>query len=145
MKIRHILATKGGNVITIGGDQTIHEALQVLVKYNVGALLIVDDSKRPVGILSERDIVRLASKDANCFDMLVEEVMTRDLILGVQQDELRAVANTMTEHRIRHLPIVDDGGVLMGIISIGDIVKAERNHFEGEAEVLLTQLMADND
>ena len=145
MKIRHILATKGGNVITIDGKQTIRQALQVLVKHNVGALLIVNDSNRPVGILSERDIVRLAAKDSNCFDMLVEEVMTRDLILGVQQDELRAVANTMTEQRIRHLPIVDDDGVLMGIISIGDIVKAERNHFEGEAEVLLTQLMADND
>ena len=145
MKIRHILAAKRGNVITIDRKQTIRQALQVLVKHNVGALLIVDDTSRPAGILSERDIVRLAAKDSNCFDMLVENVMTTDLILGVQQDELRAVANTMTEQRIRHLPIVDDDGVLIGIISIGDIVKAERNHFEGEAEVLLTQLMADND
>ena len=145
MKIRHILAAKRGNVITIDRKQTIRQALQVLVKHNVGALVIVDDANRPVGILSERDIVRLAAKDPNCFDLLVENVMTTDLILGVQQDELRAVANTMTEQRIRHLPVVDDDGVLIGIISIGDIVKAERNHFEGEAEVLLTQLMADND
>jgi CBS domain-containing protein len=144
MKIRTILATKGGHVVTINPADTIRDALQVLAKYNYGALVVVDDAFRPVGIISERDMVRLATRDENCFGKRVEHVMTRELVLGVQNDDLRAVANTMTEKRIRHLPVVDDDNTLIGMISIGDIVKAERNHFEGEAEVLITQILADS-
>jgi CBS domain-containing protein len=145
MKIRTILATKGSHVVTISPSQTIRQVLQVLVKYNFGALVIVDESSRPIGIISERDIVRLAASDEQCFSKLVQDVMTTELILGLQNDDIRAVANTMTEKRIRHLPVVDNDGLLIGMISIGDIVKAERNHFEGEAEVLLTQIMANSE
>lgn len=143
MNIKSILATKGPNVVTIGPDKTLREALAVLVNHNVGALVVIDEIKKPVGILSERDIVRLAAKDENLFDILVKEVMTTNVITAVAQDELRAVANTMTENRIRHLPIVDNQGILIGIISIGDVVKAERNRFEGEADTLRTQILAD--
>ena len=143
MNIQTILATKGANVITVTADQTIRDALATLAKHNFGALVVVNSSIKPVGIISERDIVRLAARNEDCFSMLVGEVMTKNLITGVRQDELRAVANTMIEKRIRHLPIVDDQGKLIGIISIGDIVKAERNHFEGEADTLRTQILAD--
>jgi CBS domain-containing protein len=141
--IKSILATKGANVITITPDQTIRDALTTLAQHNVGALVVIDSANKPVGIISERDIVRLAAKNENLFSLKINEVMTTNLILGVPQDELRAVANIMTEKRIRHLPIVDDQGKLIGIISIGDIVKAERNHFEGEADTLRTQILAD--
>jgi len=141
--IKSILATKGANVITIKPDQTIRDALATLAQHNVGALVVIDSANRPVGIISERDIVRLAAKNENLFSLKINEVMTTNLILGVPQDELRAVANIMTEKRIRHLPIVDNQGKLIGIISIGDIVKAERNHFEGEADTLRTQILAD--
>ena len=143
MNVKSILATKGQTVITIGPEKTISEVLKVLADYNFGALVVVDDDRKPIGIISERDIVRLAARNNDCFNTAVKEVMTTDLIVGVAQDELRAVANTMTENRIRHLPVVDADGRLIGIISIGDVVKAERNHFEGEADTLRTQILAD--
>lgn len=143
MNIKSILATKGANVVTIGPDKTIREALAVLVNHNVGALVVVDEIKKPVGIISERDIVRLAARNEGLFGIPVGEVMTTNVITALPQDELKAVANTMTEKRIRHLPIVDNQGILVGIISIGDVVKAERNRFEGEADTLRTQILAD--
>ncbi|RMF04365.1 MAG: CBS domain-containing protein [Chloroflexi bacterium] len=142
MNIKSILATKGAHVVTIGPDQQVRDALKVLAEHNYGALVIADTQNHPIGIISERDIVRLAAKNENCFSVPVGEVMTKNLILGVPQDDLRAVANTMTDRRIRHLPIVDDQGVLMGIVSIGDVVKAERNNLEGEADTLRRQILA---
>ena len=142
MNIQTILATKGPDVITVSPEQTVRDALATLARHNFGALVVINSSRRPVGIISERDIVRLAARNEDCFSVLVGEVMTKNVITGVRQDELRAVANTMTEHRIRHLPIVDEQDELIGIISIGDIVKAERNHFEGEADTLRTQILA---
>jgi len=143
MNIQSILATKGANVVTIGPENTIRDALATLARHNFGALVVVNNEDKPIGILSERDIVRLAAKNEDFFSTPVSEVMTKNVITGVRQDELRAVANTMTENRIRHLPIVDKEGVLIGIVSIGDVVKAERNRFEGEADTLLVQIMAD--
>jgi CBS domain-containing protein len=143
MNIQTILATKGADVVTIGPSQTIRAALATLAKHNFGALVVVDEIKRPIGIISERDIVRLAARNEDFFGISIQEVMTKNVITGIRQDETKAVANTMTEKRIRHLPIVDDQGILIGIISIGDIVKAERNHFEGEADTLRTQILAD--
>ena len=141
MNIRSILATKGAHVVTIRPSNTVRDALATLAQYNFGALVVVDNEQRPIGIISERDIVRLAARDEHCFNTPVDQVMTKNLILGVQQDDVKAVANVMTENRIRHLPIIDDAGLLIGIVSIGDVVKAERNHFEGEADVLLTQIL----
>jgi CBS domain-containing protein len=143
MNIKSILATKGANVVTVSPDKTIREALAILVNHNVGALVVVDEIKKPVGILSERDIVRLAARNEALFGISIGEVMTTNVITALPQDELRAVANIMTEKRIRHLPIVDNQGILVGIISIGDVVKAERNRFEGEADTLRTQILAD--
>ena len=142
MNIQSILTTKGTNVVTIGPDNTIRDALATLAKHNFGALVVVDDENKPIGIISERDIVRLAAKNEELFPIPINEVMTKNVITGIRQDELKAVANTMTEKRIRHLPIVDDQDKLIGIISIGDIVKAERNRFEGEVDTLQTQILA---
>jgi CBS domain-containing protein len=143
MNIKSILATKGANVVTIRPDQTVRDAINTLARYNFGALVVVDEQRTPIGIISERDIVRLAAKNDDFFSMMVRDVMTKNLITGLPQDEMRAVANTMTERRIRHLPIVDNQRKLIGIVSIGDIVKAERNHFQGEADTLRTQILAD--
>ena len=143
MNIQSILTTKGTDVVTIGPDNTIRDALATLAKHNFGALVVVDDANKPIGIISERDIVRLAAKNEELFSIPVSEVMTKNVITGIRQDELRNVANTMTEKRIRHLPVVDGEGKLIGIISIGDIVKAERNRFEGEVDTLQTQILAD--
>lgn len=143
MNIKTILATKGANVITIAPEKTVRDALAIMVGHNIGALVVVDAHNKPVGIISERDIVRLAAKNEQFFVVVVQQVMTTQVITCIPQDEIRAVANVMTEKRIRHLPVVDAHGTLIGIVSIGDIVKAERNQYKGEADTLRTQILAD--
>src|SRR5882724_6932145 len=134
MNIASILATKGDKVFTIRGEQTIREALVVLAQHNIGALVVVD-GLRPIGILSERDVVRAAVKNEAVFPLLVNQLMTRDLVLGDPGDDLGAVGQTMVQRRIRHLPVVVDGK-LVGMISIGDIVKAQRDRYQGEVDTL---------
>ncbi len=142
MKVSRILATKGMDVITIRPEQSIREAIALLAKHNIGALVVVAETDKPVGILSERDIIRATANNEQVFSQTVSELMTKNVITGLPQDELRAVANAMTEKRFRHLPIMDKGK-LVGIISIGDVVKVERDHFEGEVDTLQTQILAD--
>jgi CBS domain-containing protein len=103
----------------------------------------VDEGTVPVGIVSERDIVREAARSEQLFTQSVRDIMTRDLILGTPQDDLLAVGNTMTEKRIRHLPIVDKGR-LVGIVSIGDVVKAQRDSYRGEVDTLQIQLLGEH-
>ncbi|MEK7709475.1 MAG: CBS domain-containing protein, partial [candidate division NC10 bacterium] len=105
-------------------------------------LIVVNAPGTPVGIVSERDIVREAARNEQVFGRAVGEIMTRDVITGVPEDDLASVANLMTEKRIRHLPVVT-GGKLIGIISIGDVVKAQRDKYQGEVETLETQILAD--
>lgn len=146
MNVRTILATKGTHVVTVRPDQTIREAVRLLAQHNIGALVAVDEAGKPVGIISERDIVRAAARyeDRDIFAMRVEEIMTKNVITGAPQDDLHSVAHTMTERRFRHLPIVE-GGRLVGIVSIGDVVKAQRDLYQGEVDTLQTQIMADKD
>jgi CBS domain-containing protein len=140
MNIASILATKGDKVVTIRADQSIREALGVLSQHNIGALVVVDVEMRPVGILSERDIVRAAAKDEQVFPVLVGQLMTRDLVLGTPGDDLGAVGQTMVQRRIRHLPVVQ-GERLVGIVSIGDVMKAQRDQYLGEVDTLQTIVM----
>ncbi len=141
MQVKQILARKGMNVITVGPGQLVRDAVALLAKYRIGALVVVDENRKPVGILSERDIVRQAAVDESVFSKMVDDIMTKDLITGIPQDDISSVAHTMTERKFRHLPIVDKGN-LVGIISIGDIVKAERDEFRGEIDTLETQILA---
>jgi CBS domain-containing protein len=142
MNIANLLATKGALVVTTRPEQTIREALSLLARHNIGALVVVDGAL-PVGIVSERDIVREAARSEQLFTRSVQDIMTRDLVLGTPQDDLVAVGSTMTEKRIRHLPIVDKGR-LVGIVSIGDVVKAQRDSYRGEVDTLQIQLLGDH-
>ena len=139
MKIKTILATKGSKVITVRADQTLKLAVEVLAQNNIGAMVVVDETGKPVGILSERDIVREAARNEEAFVQSVGAVMTKDVIAGSPQDDLKSALKTMTEKRFRHLPIMDRGK-LVGIVSIGDMVKAQIDEYEGEIETLQTQL-----
>ncbi|MBI1847759.1 MAG: CBS domain-containing protein [Candidatus Rokubacteria bacterium] len=141
MSIGRILATKGSGVVTVRPDQTVREAIAELSRHNIGALIVVEADNRPVGVVSERDIVREAARNEGLFALPVSQIMTTDVTTGQPNDDLKSVASTMTEKRIRHLPVVDQGK-LVGIISIGDIVKAERNEFQGAIETLETQISA---
>jgi CBS domain-containing protein len=139
MNIASILARKGGRVVTCRPDQSIRQALGLLAEHNIGALVVVDATGAPAGILSERDVVREATRDERLFARSVEEIMTRDVIVGVPEDDLRAVRLTMTERRIRHVPVVVEG-CLIGIVSIGDVVKAELDQYLGEVDTLQMQV-----
>ncbi len=139
MKIHSILATKGTNVITIRPTQTIREALALLNQYNIGALVVVDATETPAGILSERDIVRHAARDEHLFDLPVSQLMTTPVVLGSPTDDLNSVLHTMTQRRFRHLPIVEQGK-LAGMITLGDVVKARLDEYKGEIENLETQI-----
>ena len=140
MTIASILATKGNKVVTIRPEQSIRDALRVLADHNIGALVAIDPSRRPVGILSERDVVRAAVRDEAVFGLTVSQLMTRDVIVGAPGDDLAAVGQTMIQRRIRHLPVVE-GGKLIGMVSIGDVVKAQRDHYQGEVDTLQTIVM----
>jgi CBS domain-containing protein len=142
MNISSLLATKGRLVVTAKAEQTIRDALALLARHNIGALVIVDESSLPIGILSERDVVRAAARDEQVFSRTVGHLMTRDVIVGTPGDDLVTVGITMTEKRIRHLPVVE-GERLVGIVSIGDVVKAERDRYRGEVDTLQIQLLGE--
>lgn len=144
MNIASILATKGGQVYTARPDQTIRQALKSLAEHNVGALVVVDAAGSPIGILSERDIVRRLARDESALGIPVGDLMSKPVITGVPHDDLTAAGETMTKGRFRHLPILD-GGRLVGVVSIGDIVKAQRDEYQGEVETLETQLIQEGE
>lgn len=125
MKVRDILRHKSSELITIDYHEPLLEATRILTAHNIGVLLVTDTEGNPVGIISERDIVRvLAHRGAICGEIIVRAVMTEELIVGAPDDDLNHVMNVMTQQRIRHLPILD-GDKLVGLISIGDVVKAQ--------------------
>ena len=142
MNVARLLATKGRDVVTIRPEQTIRQAVDLLARHNIGALVVVDSALKPVGILSERDIVRHLAQQENLLAQPASLIMTKNVITGMPQDDLKSVANTMTEKRIRHLPLVDRGK-LVGIVSIGDVVKAQRDQYQGEVETLHDQILGD--
>jgi len=142
MNIATILASKGSRVITIQSDETVRYAVELLAQHNIGALVVLDRAANVVGIVSERDIVRAASRNEHVFPEPISGIMTRQVVIGVPHDDLASVGHTMTERRIRHLPVMENRQ-LIGIVSIGDIVKAQRDQYEGEVETLQTQLLSD--
>jgi len=145
MRIADILRQKGSGVVTIEADKTIHDAIGILNKHRIGAVVVTNQKGDVQGILSERDIlrqcaehcVRLANTtqtDDDC-PSLVRDVMTTDLIIGIPDDEIRYVMGIMTKNKIRHLPILDNGK-LVGIISIGDVVNASIDETDAENRML---------
>ncbi|MBI5303233.1 MAG: CBS domain-containing protein [Chloroflexi bacterium] len=140
MKIQNILATKGANSITIHPEQSLKDAVILLGKHNIGALVVVDEAGKLVGMLSERDIVRQAMYREDLFLLPVSHVMTERVVTGTPDDDLKSVMHRMTEGRFRHLPVVEQGK-LVGVVSIGDVVKAVLAEYQGEIETLETQVM----
>jgi CBS domain-containing protein len=135
MLIADILRTKGDKVEIIAPDRPVSAAVALLVQHRIGAL-VVQAGDEVVGIISERDILRLADKDAaRLADIPVSRVMTRELVVGVPDDDIMYVMEILTKNRIRHLPIVA-GGRLVGIVSIGDVVNAVRSGLEAENRYL---------
>jgi CBS domain-containing protein len=139
MQISTILAKKGSTVFTVKPDQTVREAVALLIDKRIGAVVVVNETGRPVGIVSERDIVRELAKTETVLNEPVSRVMTIDVIIARPGDDTKAVSKTMTVKRFRHLPVMDHHE-LVGIVSIGDVVKAQLDEYEGEIETLQTRV-----
>lgn len=133
MKVKDLLTKKSSVVITVTADQPLLAASRLLTKHAIGALVVVDSAGLPIGILSESDIVHAFAHDASgIISRTVADVMATDLIVCVPDDELQHLSSIMTRHRVRHLPVVSNNE-LLGIVSLGDVVKALLDHAEGEA------------
>lgn len=135
MRIREVLDRKGRNVVTVEPGVTVLEAMKVLVEHNIGSVVVTRDDDI-LGILTERDVLRLGAESPESLaGRTVGDVMTTELVVGVSGDAIEYVAGVMTANRIRHLPIVD-GGRLVGVVSIGDVVNAMKQEKEVENRYL---------
>ncbi|MFQ5679732.1 MAG: CBS domain-containing protein [Gemmatimonadota bacterium] len=135
MKIRDILSAKGHGVVTASPRETVLSAMRTLVEHNIGAVVIMEEGAI-VGILSERDVLRLGARSPEALaETSVGEAMTRELVVGVPDDDVHYAMGVMTQNRVRHLPIVHDDR-LEGIVSIGDLVNACRKAMEVENRYL---------
>lgn len=135
MHVSTILARKGRDVVTVGPNATVGQAVTLLEENNIGVLVISADGRSIDGVLSERDIVRALAKRNAIEELPVSDLMTRDVVTCGPQDTLADLMSLMTDRRIRHLPVVE-GNTLAGIISIGDVVKFRLAEIEDEAEAL---------
>jgi len=136
MKVQDLLLTKGPEVITIRPEETLYDALTVLVHHQIGSLVVTSPLGKVVGIITERDLLRACvTHGERLKEVPVQEVMTTHLIIGVPDDNVGYVMGIMTKNRIRHLPIIE-GQRLEGLISIGDVVKAQLEETEFENRYL---------
>ncbi|MFC1601178.1 CBS domain-containing protein [Candidatus Sumerlaeota bacterium] len=136
MKVKQLLAQKAGAVVTIVPNASLKTAVSVLCEKKIGALMVLDEQDKPVGIITERDLlIELSGNHGELGERQVAEAMTRELVCGLPEDDLDYVMRAMTENRIRHLPIVAEGR-LVGLISIGDVVKAQLDKSEFENHYL---------
>lgn len=137
MIVRQILNSKGGgDVVTIGSGVSVTDAVTMLSEKKIGAVVVSDDGAVPAGILSERDIVReIGRRGTSCLDNSVSDMMTRELVSCTADESADQVLAKMTEGRFRHMPVMD-GEKMIGLISIGDVVKARLAELSMEKDAL---------
>lgn len=134
MTVKAILEKKGRDVISAMPGATLSEVIAMLARHRIGALVICDEAHTILGILSERDVVRmLAAQGQKALDMPVSEAMTKKVQTCEEKHTVNQVMEIMTQNRFRHMPVERDGK-LEGIVSIGDVVKARIEQVEREAE-----------
>lgn len=136
MKVSSILKGKGTNVVTVRPDASLASAIRELTERGIGALVVSEDDVSVLGLISERDIVQaLARFGPLRLDLHVLDVMMRHVVTCHQDDTITVVMDLMTRHRVRHLPVVEEGR-LRGLVSIGDVVKHRLDELETETNVL---------
>jgi len=142
VQISTLLAGKGDSVATITADKTVTDAVDQLRAHGVGALVVSSDGEHIEGIVSERDIVRgLSGQVAALLAEPVRSIMTAKVFTCSPDDDVESLMAAMTEHRIRHVPVVRDG-ILCGIISIGDVVKSRIDELEKDRKELVEYINA---
>lgn len=142
MQLQDILQSKGSHVLAISPQNTLDDVVQKLVKNNCGSLVVCEEENpcRMVGIITERDILRACAARKSLSEVRVQEVMSRNPVTGSPLDTVQDAMGEMTNRRIRHLPIVDEQGSLVGIVSIGDLVKNQHDQLSMENHYLKTYI-----
>jgi CBS domain-containing protein len=135
VKINDVLRGKGNQVVTISPEATVTELLALLAEHNIGAVVVSPDGSSVGGIVSERDVVRLMNRTPDAGDVQVSAIMTAEVRTCGPDDHIDNLMRLMTDRRIRHVPVVVDGA-LIGIVSIGDVVKTRIGELEFEREQL---------
>jgi len=135
MTIQAILGNKGDEVVTLSATSLVKQAVELLAERRIGACPVIDDGQ-VVGVMSERDVIyRLSSEGPAMLEWPVSKVMTAPAVTVGRGDSVLAALSQMTKRRIRHLPVVEDGK-LIGIVSIGDLVKYRMDRIEDEAQAM---------
>ena len=144
MKVRDILRTKNhSEVHTISPDTLLATAMTILIEKKISCLPVMDKDKALIGIVSDKDIFRCVHEFPNDFgSRTAASVMTTELIIGVEEDLVDYVASLMTNNRIRHIPIMD-GASMVGMVSVGDVVKARLNDVQVENRYLKQYILGD--
>lgn len=136
MFVNDILKRKGSAITSVTAGQPIAEALALMAQHRIGAVLVVDGAGGIAGILSERDLVRAMNKNGKAvFDKTVGDLMTSPVVTCTPKDPVGAIEGMMTAQRFRHVPVVEDGKIV-GIVSIGDVVKTRIEEAEAEVDAL---------
>jgi CBS domain-containing protein len=142
VQISQLLRRKGRDVATVDGSENVRTALALLARHGIGALVVSADGQHIDGILSERDVARgLHERGADLLEEPVSAVMTADVRTCGPHASVHDLARMMTDHRIRHIPVLEDD-VLVGIVSIGDVVKARLDELEAERAQLVDYIQA---
>jgi len=140
MLVRDILLSKGNRIVTIDPDATVHEAVAKLVQNNIGSLPVVDQEGRLIGIFAERDVLRcIHNRGEGCGRLRISEVMTRNPVTCDIVDNVNDVMGQMSEGRIAKVPVVSEGA-LVGIISVGDVIKVMYDKVATENHHLLSYI-----
>lgn len=142
MLVQQILKSKATDgVISLSEEASLSEAAALLSERKIGTIVVSNDGKTPAGILSERDIVReLGKRGAGCMTDKLDDVMTKKLVTCALADNVDDILQKMTDGRFRHIPVVEDG-VLVGLVSIGDVVKAKLSELSMEKDALQGMIM----
>ncbi|PHZ83493.1 CBS domain-containing protein [Paremcibacter congregatus] len=140
MYVRNVLQHKGHDIISVAPDNSLQEVAKTLRENKIGAVLVCEKAGRMCGVLSERDIIIAIAKHGGVIlEGKVAEFMTEGVYTCSLDDEIKTVMEQMTRRRVRHLPVVEDGNVV-GMISIGDVVKQRMAETEAESEALKTYI-----
>lgn len=142
MTVRQILKSKGATLTAVPATEPVNRVAVLLHEARIGSVLVHHEALVPIGILSERDIVRgIAESGVAVMEAPVRSLMTEDFLTCTPDDHIDKLMQVVTEHRVRHLPVIENGH-LAGIVSIGDLVKARIGELESEGEALRTYISA---
>ena len=137
MQLSTIIAAKGTDVITIAPEASVADLVALLAQHRIGALVVSPDGRTIGGIVSERDVVQAIASGPEALQASVSSIMTSTVYCAPADAHIDDLMQLMTDKRIRHIPIQDDDGLLMAIVSIGDVVKSRLGELEGERQALL--------